>query len=468
MTALGKGVGPPWAQPGGPASFPGAIPDRTRYSTSSAPIKGNDKPRNPNAGGGGHGKGTTGGGKGRGRGRGAAGTGGTMMEMVRVAMNTSTGTQDITFAGFGTPVAAIFFFANAVTDGTMRDNCQQSIGATDGTNQWVVVQARDQGVPTANTNRFGMNDKIAVNMNGSATISMEAQFDSWITDGVRIDITDAPGAAHLLTVILIGGAGVTAAVGIDTLADAGLAKTITPSLRTNILFACGMDGTMDDTAGGGYGTISWGFGTWDGSTLLQTGLHTYANDGGGTSVCEAIVRDTDILSMPITKLATLGNITATAFDITSGAGDDLTARDMGWLAINIPDGAKAWTGILDSPTATGEKTFSGIGFKPTSGILAMNFVQTVDTRIQTGDAGAWGHSVFTATDEFSVSYADEDAEGTMDTQSLSDDKAINLDEDDGTDGFEATFVEFTGDGVKLDFTVADGTARKWPALFVTL
>ena len=54
------------------------------------------------------------------------------IKTVRVPLNTSTGTQDITLAGFGTPKGAMFFVTRGIADDVLADHADFSVGFTDG------------------------------------------------------------------------------------------------------------------------------------------------------------------------------------------------------------------------------------------------------------------------------------------------------------------------------------------------
>src|SRR4030065_1189114 len=125
----------------------------------------------------------------------------------RVACNTSTGTQDITISGCGTPKAARFTLVRAATDGTAANHAVISYGFTDGTRQFAISFEDENALATTETYQAKSSALVVRIGNGGAdgTLEGSAEFSAWITDGVRIDWTDAPDAAYLLIVDLFGG-----------------------------------------------------------------------------------------------------------------------------------------------------------------------------------------------------------------------------------------------------------------------
>ena len=387
------------------------------------------------------------------------------IQPVRVALRATTGTQDFTVSGFGTPVAAFFVFDNTPTDALAKTDIRGSIGATDGTNQWVMAGSVRSAVTDTDTFRRAATDEVIMLLNTTTgAVIAEANFDSWVTDGVRINVTVTVASAPLLTVYLIGGFGVTAAVGSGALAGISAVKTFTPNLETNALLVAHTGLAMDDTARA-QRFLALGFGSWDGATVLQASYAHTSVDAVAVTDVRARADAAKIVTFHDTRTATLGNITSTEFDLTSSA-NDLTGTDIGYLAINLGASRKAWVGTLTTPTTTGEKAFSGMGFSPSTGLLIPNMMTTDATGETDAKAGAFAISGFTAAAAFCQSWADEDAETVTDAQSLTDDKAVNLDADDGTDAFECDFTSFDVGGVTLDFTITDGASRLWPALFM--
>lgn len=449
-TGIGKGVGLPWQ-----ASIKGSNPvgssDRTKYATDSAPAPGPNPPGPAGPGGRGRGKSTS----------------IFPLNMVQQGIGATTGDIDIVIKGFKTPVAAIFSLGEGRVVGTVENDSHMSLGATDGTNHWYVSSVGKHAEATSQNRRLGNTDAvIALISNTDANIFFSVTFVRWIKDGVRLNVGATDGNERQLIVTLIGGSGVAAAVGSGALANTSATVTFTPGFEADVLMIVQPGQGIDGVAGLN-NVYSVGFGTWDGATVLQTSYFYTSIHAASFADCRSRLKNDTIITFNDTRTVTLGNITLTQFDLTSSA-DDLTSKDIGFVAINLGDSGKSWTGILTTPTSTGENSLTGVGFKPTGGLMVPTMLPTEDTESLTGDAGAAAFSAFNETNQFCNSYADEDGQTVMDIQGKAVEKIVDLDADDGTDGLEVSFSSFDTDGMTLDFTIVDGTARLWPTLLLKI
>jgi len=127
------------------------------------------------------------------------------VQKIQVACKTSSGTQDITIPGFGTPKAAMVIISGNTAEGVVVDN-HVGQGATDGTNQWGVASWSEDASAFADSRSHQSNADFVVFNKPNTTAAWKASFSSWITDGIRIDWgTDFPDAGYLITVILFTG-----------------------------------------------------------------------------------------------------------------------------------------------------------------------------------------------------------------------------------------------------------------------
>ena len=118
----------------------------------------------------------------------------------QVACETTDTTQDITDSGFGTPKAAFFIVVGADVNGTEDDHCCMGVGACDGTRQWSVSGWSKDNQTTTDTGMRSRGDKCVSFDEGGGATYCHAAFDQWVTDGVRIDWTNAPGTAYKLII----------------------------------------------------------------------------------------------------------------------------------------------------------------------------------------------------------------------------------------------------------------------------
>lgn len=145
---------------------------------------------------------------------------------VQVAAITSGGpTQDITISGIGTPIAVVIEASRVLTVGTGVDHGILSFGASDGTTHLVGSVRHRDAQSTSDTGRMAWGAGLVLIMNPTAnTVDGQAEFDSFITDGVRINWVDFPASAYILTVTLIYG----------TLAQATVVNAITSGVEDDI------------------------------------------------------------------------------------------------------------------------------------------------------------------------------------------------------------------------------------------
>lgn len=386
----------------------------------------------------------------------------------RVAAQTAGGTQDITISGFGTPKAALFIATWADTDGVKEDFASVGIGATDGTNQWATATKSDHGVGSTDTKKTNKADECIILFgSGFNNIDGEANFSAWITDGVRINWGIAPSKGWLLEVVLFGGDDLSAKVDTDAL-NATTQTYGNMGFEADVLICAGAAQSM------GAGIL--------GELAIYLGL--VHNDGAGGVVQRCLAFDEANSSSegaPVARMfedafaaelssagaieweASASNFTANGFDHQASANPG--TDEFAFLGLKFT-GRQSWVGTVDSPTATGNDSQTGPGFKPQAVLLGLSAIQAVDVTEGDADAGPFGISFFNETEEFCKSIAIEDAAATTNTQSVSDDQAVNLDAHDGTDTWDAAFVSMDANGWTLNFSATDGTARKWIGLAV--
>ena len=145
---------------------------------------------------------------------------GVTVAVTRAAANLATGTQDFTTTDLGglTPVGALFIITKATADGTPADHAIVGIGAATGSSErWACSVTSEHGVSATDTNRRAMTDEcVCLISEGTGTVDGEADFDSFITNGVRINWGNAPASAYLVTVLLLAGTDTSAYAGVFT------------------------------------------------------------------------------------------------------------------------------------------------------------------------------------------------------------------------------------------------------------
>jgi hypothetical protein len=388
---------------------------------------------------------------------------------------TSTGDMDIDLPGFGRPKAAIFLVTNCAADATVRDGEVIGYGLTDGTNSASFVTMAMHGYGSeAGRKRVGAAGR-CVEVFGDASLGeapftlASASFKNWRDNGVTItwEETDLS-YASILAVIFIAGDKVTGA-DVDWLdfpnSDGGEAD-VTTGFRPDLIMFFGQDVSRGTTHNQSQNTI--GFCLGDGA-LTQRCLsqgHDLSNAAGESTarlftnrVCAYMFYNAITCSGQVIRMNTDGFRVKT-LDWTS-------IPDMNpiYMALKIED----YSFFLDdytAPTSTGDDVREDVGFRPEFLFSALSMLPAVDTTYQSADAGSFGyHIVDTYEVERGACGSDEYGSATMDIQTITDDALVTKD-DDGAAGFDGTFSSFDKHGWTINFSVVDGSTRKWLSLLI--
>lgn len=364
---------------------------------------------------------------------------------------TSTGTQDITVAGFGTAKAALFFWTSLVSKTVVADRTSIGVGFLDGTNNGCdLVQSLDAS-PTTGTNREESATKCVVR---SASFAGEAEFSAFITDGVRIVWTEAAGAASHMACLLFGGADVSAAVGAVDQDDSVSGLGFDPEL---IFFTC----TGQPTAGALSESLFSIGAAFDGSSIEQGAYGQNDKTGVGTTVRTAKIYADHVGTQVLNGTETWRN-QVQSFDTggftmaASAAGTDILT----YCALNL-GGLSCKIALIDSATATGDEAYTGFGFQPQAVILIASDHDTADNLEIDGTGGGLSISAFTDAAEHSMVFTSEDAVTTTNVRGGAPDKALSVYDDAGSKVAEATLASFDSDGMTLNYTTAPGAAHKY-------
>lgn len=396
------------------------------------------------------------------------------VEVTRVACNTSTGTQDITIGGFGTPKAALFICTIATADGTPVSDYGYSFGASTGaSNEWCVFFSDENGVGTTDRRGATESDRVVrINQIGTHTVDGDANFSAWITDGVRIDWQTAPSAAWLLTVVLFTGTDLSAHANYASLGNAlnNAVNVTDPGFEPELVITACFAGQAVDTTqslikpsfgvvhNDGGGTVTQGCAAWYGSN----GSGTSTADGRLTETYGIMETDSDALLIWGGEFDTFDNSGFTVTTRIAGSGN----TDMFYLALGLGV-FSGWVGTVDTPTSTGNDPQSGPGIQTQFVYSIMTMMEAIDTAYANNAlAGSYGFSTFTDAAEYANSVQNENGVATSSTQSLSDDTAVELPDDDGAAGLTASFVSMNTTGWTWNFSAVEASAKKFPTLII--
>lgn len=385
----------------------------------------------------------------------------------RTACNTSTGNQDITTTDLGglTPKAAFFTVTHATVDGTATDHAIIGIGAATATDErWSCSVGSENAQGTTDTDRRGATDECIIKLlAGSASVDGEADFVSFITNGVRINWGNAPASGFLLTVTLYAGTDLSAKAGISSLSTQDNTTDVnTVGFEPDVVFF-GTHNTLINDSGYTLAMLSYGVATNKNPVVQSSWVWASNNGQASGTILAQICNNYAFGQCSLTELSygcEVGTFDASGFSITSRLGD-ASADNVGYLALAFNNVVDFKTGIIDSPTSTGSQSITDPGFKPQYVNLGLTQMQAVNTFYTTGLGGSFGISVFDEDNAYCNSYQDEDGSGTSNTQCISDDTVINLPEDDGTSGHVAAFTSFDTNGWTWNFSATLGTAVKF-------
>lgn len=394
--------------------------------------------------------------------------------VIQQATRTTTGTQNYTSSGFGTPLGAIFTVTNGTVAGTTVAHALISFGATDGTRQWAMSgRARDNITlgTTLTANRANTSDVILLTDDGG-TVILRAQFSAWTTDGVTINVSVTNGTAYRVTCTLIGGSKVTG-VYVNTVTTPSVINTSTTvstlPFESTFLIIAGKSSSnaWDDTADGNY-TYQLGCVVNSGSNPHPQFSHNWTDTTGSATTSTAGELSTNRVSANQNSGTPPGveiqNFTSTGFDATLRDTGGSTMQ-VGYIAVKT-DGLSAKVMALDTPTSGGSQSFTGIGFTPQFGMLFQGALIANDTRTVTADSEVMGVSMFTASAAGSVAVTSDDGvTTTTNSESVTHTKPVFLRKDSGT-FMDADFSSFSSGAVTLTWNTANGTVRKWAGLFV--
>lgn len=411
---------------------------------------------------------------------------GVIWAVSRTTANVSGGTQDITNSNLGgnTPKAVWIIGSYATSDGVARDHSGMSIGAATGTtNEWYITMKSEHllSTPTDDSDSATGTDATIlisdpVNDSGT-TISIEgkAEFSSFITNGVRINWTTTPTEAFFLTVIFVAGSNVQAYAGTEDLAN-----TACDGINNKINITA--PGFQPDVIMGGAGPVvpnspfngGFGFAYYNGSAVTQRGfLQRHGGITPNPGLSRVLGSDTGA------NAGIVGQLTGAAVDWTGEILDfdangfsvcprtnGANSLDLNYLALDLGT-TTAWVGTDTTPTSTGNSAETGPNLTPQFVYQIMNFAEAINTNYSTALNGSFGFGAFDANDEFATSIAVEDNSNPTDTQSLSDNTAINIPDGNGDTGVIGSFVSFdTNTGYTINYSNVTAAGKVFPTLAI--
>jgi hypothetical protein len=162
---------------------------------------------------------------------------------------------------------------------------------------------------------------------------------------------------------------------------------------------------------------------------------------------------------------TLSDFDADGFSLTpsADAGSDLVAR----LALKTTNRSFKLVDF-DTPTVTGAHTITGAGFTPRFALAIVTNLEALDSHpgVTSDNQCGFGICLIGSDEQWSTSWRVNSGEATTDTASQASAVALMGPSATDCDANKATFTAWTADGVTLNFSAAQGTAKKGFILFV--
>lgn len=384
---------------------------------------------------------------------------------VRTTIPTSGTTLDVSITGFGDVQAVIGFVTTAGTNDTATADASMSVGFLDRQVTPTEINATMLSVDaraTSDAQRGYTETDFIRCITTSGATACELNFNSWITDGVRFDISTNPSPARYLTCIFIGGSDVA-----NTYADAFNPSNLTtlqditdPGFEPDLVFFCSSNINVGVEINC---HMSIGVCHNDGADTQGCVSFFDANGSGTTEVDTQLRNDraiTQISSGSEDYNTTISNFDASGFSLQNSA--NASSDRFLYLALGFTNNPNISLDFIDGPTATGDYSSSAPAFQPDFMMLLMPDNTSTNT-VQGSD----GFAVYAAdpTNEYTNAYHSADAVGTSVCKSLVADSIHDL-TGSNSDLHVGSFSSFDTNGFTLNFTTAPAAARKWVALTV--
>lgn len=372
----------------------------------------------------------------------------------------STGTFDITSTDLGglIPKLAVFIVARVSSaTGAAGGNATWGMGATDGTRQWAGAVVSQSGATETNVKRLWSKTDTIITLTGSGGTDGLAAYSSFITNGVRLNCTNAWAFGHGVA-LLIAGDDVSVYCGTGVCPNSGSSTNVTaPGFEPD----WGIFGCLGTAATTAEDFFHWAFGMAE-------------NTGAGVNQhCIAMGEDNAVLaggeprgrvtSSRVTGQTTTGASTwAHSQDITSwdstgftihGNDGNPSGDEYGYVVVK--GGFEFSVDIAQLPTTTGNQSLVDPGFTPDVRWMYFSSMDALDTS-ESVDAGGVGSLAMSASEQGSFDIEIENGADPTNTSTRHNNSGaggtydIDVSNSAGTTTIEADYVDMD----TLNFTTA--------------
>lgn len=384
--------------------------------------------------------------------------------VVQCALPTVNGNSvDCTSTSFGTPLGAFVWGGYGTANGTVVNHAGLWMGAYDGTRQHSRAFASEDGQLDSDTGAVVDADSALITLLNTSQAKDGDCTASFITDGIRLTCADAPPAAYLANVVLIGGSGVSSVY----------TDTATSNATVNLTTAVTVPGFEPDLVlvwSNNNDTTNWsssiGWATNEGGSVVQRSVAMLDSNADANMIVTSRLATNRVVMYPAPG-GSIATIELTSFDAN---GFTVTTRDasaaipFSYLAVKF-NSLSVKTITSAAPTSTGSQAVTGVGFTPQFGFMLQGEFAAVDTQYASDNGEVQGISAFTASASASAATAHEDGDSTSNTESMTDSKVCRT-RKDAADYATCTLTSFDSDGATFNYTATNGTARQRAILFV--
>lgn len=387
------------------------------------------------------------------------------IKLASVELNTpnTIGNQDFTVSGFGTADAAIFLTSFGTAAGSQQAAIQASIGfaANNGTTttQHVSAATVQNNVATSNTYRRYATDEVCMRVDTSGSLRAEGAWNSWITDGVRVDWHDPDNqTTRKVVAILIQDTDASAKFYVgqftpNATEDASVDVTDIDAQADLVIFTGSYTSSVDTTADG----AKLFLGIWERSSGLQYSLSWYSEDAAAAEQVGSFLSNlrcgVEVAEAGVgAGLECVENVDG--FRVFTRDASGASFGVVGYLAINFTTRHQMQLGVYRVPTGTGTDATTGVGFQPDFLLGIQSHITALNTLTQDSTGGVFGVGFSDLSSEDSASFECEDAADPTDTNSVWNSVFHHTVRGD-TDGDQIGTVSAVGaDGFTINWTSA--------------
>lgn len=393
---------------------------------------------------------------------------GNMIRHVSFLSPTTSGTQDITISGLGTPIGALSIASVNTSGNTAASGTSINFGFCDGTTEnGVAVQALN-GLGVTRTRRIGYDDafiKILDPANTGVVIA-EASFDSWITDGIRLNWTTVHATnQYQVNITLIPSGDLSVSVGkVATNSTQNGDVSASLAFEPDLVLFCSV-GTTTAQLNTFQTNARLSLGAASNESNIVQGCFGYNNADSAATTLISSSMNNNYCAKPHLNSMELTSFNTNGFTITTR--DTAGGHDLFYLAINFNHKLKSKISFIDSSTITGNKSYN-IDLGAQFVLLLESFLEAYNTVNSAELAGSIGVGLFDSDlsqKAYSFSSTDNAADSSEITRANT--KTSYIFNHDHTLSIQSTISSINSSGYVLNYSVTNANAKKWISIAIS-